>query len=146
MAYVLWGLFYVQFLMSFMFGWSLFGSSAAVSLEFHIKVEGYPWTLAELFLGVSVTMGIVSIVSAFVVSAKARAKWRLRLMVMLFAVFPVGFACIQYSSKDLNIESAEWQLERLEEEGEKNSESPGLLVWYDREIKYLREMLKKVDR
>lgn len=143
MAYVLGGLFHVQVLTSFWFGWFFLGSSIPFALEPHIKVEGYPWTISELFLGISIAAGIIFMVAAILLTEEARMKWRLRLMVMLFAVFPVGFAYIQYSSKDLNIESAKWQLERLEERRGADSHREG---WLDQRIHDLRSKLEEVDR
>lgn len=86
------------------------------------QVDGYPWSVPELFVAVSLLLGGVSFVTAWIITEQARAKWRLRGMVLLFAAFPIGFSLMVASWEDDFLARAKWWVEAAREtEGRSSS-------------------------
>lgn len=118
-----------------MWGFPFLGGSPSAGLSFYDKVEGYPWSMSGLFIGICLTSAVVTIVLAFVITAEGRAKWRLRFMVGLFSVFPVGFAFVQLSFKSQFIRQAEHRVEIYYEE----------LELYPDRSRYLDDRIERLE-
>lgn len=135
MAYVLWGLFWIQFVISRALGVPFFRVNS-MSFALHYEVPGFFFTVAEFLLGISVTLGMVSMVITWVETKKSNAKWRQRFLVALFAIFPIGWAWLQFPIRDYQLDQARMILESLEAE-----EDPMMRNMNESQVRDLRKVL-----
>ena len=134
-AYVLWSLFWLQLVISRALCVSFCWVNSK-SLSLHYEVPGYFFTVAEFLLGISITFGAVAMVITWIETKKSKAKWRQRFLVALFSIFPIGWAWLQFPSRDYQLDQAVMILKSLEAE-----EDPRMRRMNESQVRDLRKVL-----
>jgi len=100
----------MHFLVKLLYGFPLIGSTY-MALAYYEKVPNYPFSLAKLFLLLSVFLSVLALVGVWITSLKGAAKWRQRFLVFLFGCICSGFSYACISWEDQHIEDAKtWRL------------------------------------
>ncbi len=104
-AGALWWFTWFHFTIKYLYGLPIF-SSPSMALVYYEQIEGYPFSLAQLFLCLSIFASILALIGVWMTSLKGTAKWRQRFLVFLFGCICSGFSCACISWEDQHIEDA----------------------------------------
>ena len=95
---VLWGFFWLQFVIGFIHNQpALYTLSDGnwYAPHFHFYLENYgpfPWSLAGTFVALSVFASVVGVSLSWISTRGVAGKWRLRMVVVLFAIIVCGWS------------------------------------------------------
>ncbi|MCP5536728.1 MAG: hypothetical protein H7A51_10940 [Akkermansiaceae bacterium] len=105
----LWWFTWFHFVIKFFYGLPVL-SRPNLALVYYEQVPGYPFSLAQAFLGLSVFASVLALGGVWMTSLKGQAKWRQRFLVFLFGTICTGFSCACVSWEQLHVEDAkEWR-------------------------------------
>lgn len=107
-AGALWWFTWVHFVVKVFYGFPLL-SGQNMALAYYEEVSGYPFSLAQVFLVLSVFASILAFVGVWFTSLKGRARWRQRFLVFLFGSICTGFSSACVSWEQLHIEDTKAQ-------------------------------------
>ena len=99
----LWWFTWVHFLIKLLYGFPLI-SRPNMALAYYETVPGYPFSLAQTFLMLSIFGSSLAVIGVWFTSLKGRAKWRQRFLVFLFGFICSGFSCACISWEDQHID------------------------------------------
>jgi len=140
---VLWGLFWLNFVVSYWHGLP-YGSTKAYALNYFDRVEGYPWSLSGVFLGVALAASVVALLVTWCNTVGKPGKWRIRGMVLVFSIICSGYAGVMKASEGYYVWLAHQVVLSDQEwlKKEKSFRSPEWVKWKQEQIKWQIEYLK----
>ncbi|BDS07404.1 hypothetical protein NT6N_24440 [Oceaniferula spumae] len=113
-----------------------------MALAYYDKVDGYPFSLAELFFWLSVFATTLAIVGIWITSSYGGTKWRQRFLVALFGYFCVGFSCFCISWEANHIDDAKWWRAYIEDDAS-YAEYPER---QEAELRMIDKMIERAER
>ncbi|MBK1826388.1 hypothetical protein [Haloferula rosea] len=136
----LWWFTWMQMVAAWIYGVPGFsgGRSSIISLVFYEPAGDFPWSLAGIFLVLSVLLAVFCLMATYQMVRGKPGSSRMMAVVGFFAVILLGFSCYVQQGQKRHVEALEWYIRTEDELGGE---------WYggewDKEREFLREAIKR---
>lgn len=145
---VLWGLFWFQFVIGFIHNQPALytfsdGNWYAPAFHFYLENNGpFAWSLAGTFVSLSVLASVVAMCLSWISTRGVAGKWRLRMVVLLFAIIVCG-----WSIAALKAENGVWVgVERSLAKARKQWRSVAELGEDEWTLRFYREEVERLEK
>jgi hypothetical protein len=105
-GYVLWGLFWFQFVIGVVSDmpaiyWLSGGNWWPPPYEMYVKNSGpFPWSLAWTFVLISSLASVLGMLGAWMWTIGVQGKWRMRFVIFIFCIITCGWSVATLKAKD----------------------------------------------
>lgn len=154
----LWGLFWFQFVIGVLYNMpALYTLSGGIwpgpAYEFYQdNPEPYPWSLAWIFVAISLLASLIALADAWIFTRHVRGKWRMRFAVCIFVTILCGWSIASLKAESGVIAGLEYQIKqerlswrRAADWYDNPRERENILRYHREKIEFLEDLLQEMQ-